>query len=56
MAAKWESQKKGFLDDSEWINRAKSVTGETTDSTTDDIEPVNSRVSETLEGNGSNMF
>ena len=27
MAAKWESQKKGFLDDSEWINRAKTITG-----------------------------
>ena len=25
MAAKWESQKKGFLDDSEWIGRARSI-------------------------------
>ena len=25
MAAKWESQKKGYLDDSEWIHKARSI-------------------------------
>ena len=42
MAAKWESQKKGFLDDSAWMDRAKAITGEKID----DSEPGNSRVME----------
>jgi hypothetical protein len=46
MASKWESQKKGYLDDSDWISKAKLLTAEET------VKNVNENVvSEEIEEN-----